>query len=93
MIRIMEQETGALFRELNIPESSAINSALYDRKLADTGLFPEEIMGDSKVDASQYMTAWIKRHDLDHRQSHSTDSTKKTPLGRLLKGTLKTEVS
>ena len=92
-IRIMEQETGALFRELIAPESSAVDSALYDRKLADTGLFPEEILGDSKVDASQYLTAWIERHDLDHRTSHNTHSTKKTPLDRLLNGTLKIQVS
>ena len=93
MTRIMEQETGALFRELIAPEPSAIDSALYDRKLANTGLFPEEILGGEKVDASQYLTAWIKRHDLEHRTLESTDSTKKTPLGRLLNGTLKIEVS
>ncbi|CAF9941012.1 MAG: hypothetical protein HETSPECPRED_002842 [Heterodermia speciosa] len=89
----MEQETGALFRELIAPESSAVDSALYDRKLADTGLFPEEILGDSKVDASQYLTAWIERHDLDHRTSHNTHSAKKTPLDRLLNGTLKIQIT
>ena len=89
----MEQETGALFRELGAKETSAINSALYNRKLAYTDPFSKEILGDNKVDASQYLAAWIKRHDLEHRELNSTDSTKKTPLGRLLNGTLKIEVS
>ncbi|KAL8792267.1 MAG: hypothetical protein Q9195_005146 [Heterodermia aff. obscurata] len=90
---IMEQETGALFRELIAPDSSAIDTSLYDRKLGDTGLFSEEILGDSKVDASQYLTAWIERHDLEHRTLHSIDSTKQTPLGELLNGTLKIEIT
>ena len=93
MFRIMEQETGALFRELNTAETSAVNSALYHRKLADTDEFPEEILGDTKVDASQYLSAWTKRHNREHRTLHNTDSAKKTPLERMLNGTLKIEVS
>ena len=89
----MEQETGALFRELCAQESPAIDSELYHRKLADTDPLPREILGDGKVDASQYLTTWIKRHDLEHRTLHSTDSTQKTPLGKLLNGTLKIQVS
>lgn len=88
----MEQETGALFRELSGPGEATVNSSLYQRKLAHESKTSQEALGGLKVDASPCLNEWIKRHNEEH-ELHRLSPTPKAPLQKLLKGKVKFSVS